>query len=130
MRYNSVKRPICFSWTSCRLMPAKNRSLRFEKCKKIYIYRFTHTNERRKKKRENYTKCEKSAWHVAISHNSQAKLWAFEYNLCRRFNQINTDNSTSISFIGSNWNFQSLIRAYFFCFYFNFGFHSCCSKSV
>lgn len=26
-------------------------------------------------------KCEKSAWHVAISHNSRAKLWAFESNL-------------------------------------------------
>lgn len=35
-------------------------------------------------------KCEKSAWHVAISHNSRAKLWAFESNLYRRANQINT----------------------------------------
>lgn len=33
-------------------------------------------------------KCEKSVWHVAISHNSTAKLWALQNNLYQRANQI------------------------------------------
>lgn len=33
-------------------------------------------------------KCEKIVWHVAISHNSTAKLWALQNNLYQRANQI------------------------------------------